>query len=135
MTATTCDSSVLVAALSPWHPLHARALNAFEHRVDTLVGHVLVETFSVLTRMPAPHKVAPALAQAAVASIDLPVISLAGGAYPSFLAQLGRWGVHGGAIYDALIAATAEASNLCLLSADQRARLTYDAVGVAHELI
>jgi predicted nucleic acid-binding protein len=38
-------------------------------------------------------------------------------------------GVRGGALYDALIAATAVRHDADLLSADSRARATYDAMG------
>jgi predicted nucleic acid-binding protein len=47
----------------------------------------------------------------------------------------GSGGIVGGAIYDALIAATALEADARLLSRDERASRTYEAVGVRFELI
>ncbi|MEX0427861.1 PIN domain-containing protein [Nocardioides sp. DS6] len=44
-------------------------------------------------------------------------------------------GVGGGATYDALIAATAQHHEHRLLTADRRARATYDALGVDYEVV
>lgn len=41
----------------------------------------------------------------------------------------------GGAIYDALIAATANHAGATLLSRDRRAAATYEALGVEYELV
>lgn len=53
-----CDTSVLVAAFARWHDSHDVAATAVR-RADALIDHVAVETFSVLTRLPAPRR-APA---------------------------------------------------------------------------
>ena len=45
-------------------------------------------------------------------------------------APRGRRGLRGGALYDALIAATAREHGATLLSADRRAREAYEAIGV-----
>jgi predicted nucleic acid-binding protein len=44
-------------------------------------------------------------------------------------------GITGGAVYDAVVAATALEAGATLLTLDQRAVLTYRAVGVAYELL
>ena len=44
-------------------------------------------------------------------------------------------GLAGGAIYDALIAATARHAGATLLTRDRRARPVYERVGVRHELV
>ena len=51
------------------------------------------------------------------------------------LGRLSEWGIHGGATYDALIAATAAAEGATLVTADQRALLTYKRLGVDVELV
>jgi len=51
------------------------------------------------------------------------------------LADLPRLGIVGGAVYDAVVAATALRHGLTLRSLDRRATPTYDAVKVAYELI
>ena len=50
-------------------------------------------------------------------------------------AEAPRLGIAGGAIYDALVGATARAHGLLLLSRDRRAKPTYDLLGVSVRLI
>jgi len=59
------DTNCLVALLAPWHEHHERVLREMERRLDagaTLVvaAPTLMETYAVLTRLPAPHRLAPA---------------------------------------------------------------------------
>ncbi len=49
--ALTADTSVVVAALSAWHEQHDVAARALE-RVTVLPAHVMLEAYSVLTRLP-----------------------------------------------------------------------------------
>ena len=49
------DTSVLVASFATWHEHHDVAFAAVG-RVDIVIAHCLLETFSVLTRLPAPHR-------------------------------------------------------------------------------
>ncbi len=56
-----CDTSVLVAAFARWHESHMAAATAVR-RCDALIDHAVIETFSVLTRLPAPRR-APRAAQ------------------------------------------------------------------------
>ena len=51
------------------------------------------------------------------------------------LDEAGRSGIAGGAVYDALIGATAAHHNLTLLTRDRRARWTYDAIGARYSVI
>jgi len=51
--ALTADTSVTVAALTSSLPAHAITYAALEGRELRLVDHVLLETYSVLTRLPA----------------------------------------------------------------------------------
>ncbi len=53
------DTSVVVAAFASWHEGHRSAL-AVLARHPRLPAHVAVESFSVLTRLPPPHR-APAV--------------------------------------------------------------------------
>ena len=57
---------------------------------------------------------------------------------PSFCALLGNVaaaGMTGGAIYDALIAATVRHAGATLLTRDRRALATYDRIGVRYEVV
>lgn len=133
MSVTTCDTSVIVPLLAGWHPHH--------HEVRTLAedlthvgAQVLLESFSVLTRLPAPHRVAPAAA-AEVLGLPLTPVTLPADEHAGVIAQLAAQGIRGGAVYDGLIASTAARHSLLLLTRDRRARLTYDAPQVPYRLV
>jgi transcriptional regulator len=51
------DTSVVVAAFASWHEHHQRACKALVAGVR-LIEHCALETYSVLTRLPAPHRCA-----------------------------------------------------------------------------
>ena len=106
------DTSVIVAALLGWHESHEAALRALAttrdaHGSKLLVpAPALVEAYSVLTRLPAPHRLAPAVALELLAGSfeeSADVISLTGGETWRLLADLPTDGVTGGRTYDALI--------------------------------
>ena len=132
MTAT-CDTSVLLPALASWHPTHQRARAAIEARVDALPAHVLLECYSVLTRLPSPHRIAPEVAAKAVAGIGLKVLTLPASRHADIIRTLAGAGIRGGAVYDALVGATARHHNRLLLTLDRRARSTYDLMDVGFE--
>ena len=52
---TAVDSSVVVAGFATWHTLHEEARRVLDRR-PRVVGHAMVESYSVLTRLPAPHR-------------------------------------------------------------------------------
>ena len=100
-----------------------------------MAGHAAFESFSTLTRLPAPHRLSATLAHELLSSeFDEPVWLSAAGTDRLFT-SLVSLGISGGAVYDALVAATAVEAGLTLLSADERAIPTYAAVGAAVELI
>src|SRR6266496_3062792 len=58
------DSSVIVAALLAWHQKHQPAARALERALGSKSGlvipsHALFESYAVMTRLPAPHRLAP----------------------------------------------------------------------------
>lgn len=58
------DTSCIVALVSSWHVRHHEVLRIVEdHLADGmrlgLAAHSVVEAYSVLTRLPAPHRLAP----------------------------------------------------------------------------
>jgi predicted nucleic acid-binding protein len=58
------DTSCIVAAVCSWHEHHAAAAAAIEARYEAgdrlaVAAHGLVEAYAVLTRLPAPHRLAP----------------------------------------------------------------------------
>jgi predicted nucleic acid-binding protein len=102
------DTSVVVAGFASWHEGHRSAAAALA-RTPRVPAHVLVEAYSVLTRLPPPHR-APADLVATFLAERFPDASLVlpARAHLKLLETAARTGLAGGAIYDALIAATAE---------------------------
>lgn len=129
MMGATCDTSVLVAALSRWHPSHTQARSAL-HSVAAIPDHCLLETYSVLTRLPPAHRVSPRLAGEVLTALPIDVISLPVDARKALVGRLALLGIRGGAVYDALVAETALEHGLHLVTLDARARSTYDSIGV-----
>ena len=127
----TPDSSVVIAAFAPWHEAHASARAHLIEAKPQLVAHVALETVSVLSRLPEGHRVAaPLVLDGLKRSFPRPWLSLDGEQTRAAVERAIAAGLRGGALYDALIAATAECHGMGLLSADRRARRTYDALGV-----
>lgn len=133
--AVTCDTSVLVPALVSWHADHEASRDAISGRVSTVPAHVLLETYSVLTRLPAPHRVAPAAAGDVLAALRVKACSLPAGRHAALVADLAQAGVRGGAVYDALIGATAAHHGMTLLTRGVRARATYDDLRVSYRFV
>jgi predicted nucleic acid-binding protein len=122
----TADSSVAIAAFASWHEHHEAAHRALDNTV-VLVEHCALETYSVLTRLPAPHRSPPAVVRDYIdARFPRPFLRLEPHAYRLFLAALADNSVAGGASYDALVAATAVSHGAELLTCDPRAATLYE---------
>jgi predicted nucleic acid-binding protein len=119
------DSSIVIASLAPWHEAHQPARAALLADDVRLPTHVAFETTSALSRMP-PTVVVEALGL----GFPAPWLTLEAADQRDALQRAVKAGVRGGALYDALIAATASKHGATLLSADRRARGTYQAMGV-----
>lgn len=130
MTTLTPDTSVVVAALSAWHPDHEMARGTLKPH-PPVVGHVLMESYSVLTRLPGPRRLAPDLVLAALfAAFPADPVTLQPLSLRPLLERVAGHGIVGGSTYDAVVAETARRHGLTLVTLDRRARSTYDAVGV-----
>ncbi len=101
----------------------------------SLAAHSALESYSVLTRLPGDARLAPA---DAVHLLDVrfgrPVV-LPDRRAADLVAELADLGIAGGAVYDALIAATAATADATLLTRDIRAAATYQRVDAAYELV
>lgn len=129
------DTSVVVAGFASWHEGHRSAAAALA-RKPRVPAHVLVEAYSVLTRLPPPHRAPADLVATFLAErFREPPLVLPARAHLELVATSARNGLAGGAIYDALIAATARHAGATLLTRDQRARSVYDRMRVRHELV
>jgi predicted nucleic acid-binding protein len=60
------DTSVLIAAVAPWHRSHPVARDALRASEARLVSHVAFETTSALSRMPEGLRIAPAVVLEAI---------------------------------------------------------------------
>jgi predicted nucleic acid-binding protein len=134
VTQFSVDTSVLVPALVSWHPAHQHVRDLLMD-VTVIPAHVLLECYSVLTRLPAPHRMSAGDAAAAVGALPWRALVLPGRAHRRLVSTLGSGGATGGAVYDALVAATASHHGVVLLTRDRRARATYDLVGVEYVLV
>lgn len=129
------DTSVVVAGFASWHEGHRSATAALARR-PRVPAHVLVEVFSVLTRLPPPHR-APADLVAAflVARFPEPPLALPPRDHLQLVRTCAAAGLSGGAIYDALIATTVAHAGATLITRDVRARSVYERMGVKYELV
>lgn len=124
------DSSVVVPAFASWHAGHAAA-DALLAENPELIAHAALETYSVLTRLPAPHRAPPPIVRDyLVERFPEPWLSLTATEQRAFFERLPELGLSGGAVYDALIAATASSRDAELVTLDARALETYRRVGV-----
>lgn len=119
------DTSVAVALSVADHQGHSEARAAVEGRRIGLAGHATFETFSVLTRMPPPARRTPSAVSRLLAANFPHTRFLEPRVAASLLARLADLGVSGGAVYDALVGATALAHGVPLVTRDRRAAATY----------
>ncbi len=129
------DTSLVVAAFATWHERHADA-RAIVDAGARLVAHCGLESYSVLTRLPAPHR-APSDVVADFLQRRFPEgwLTLPAKACAALVPRLASAGISGGATYDALVGAAAAHAGATLATCDQRARRTYDAIGVAYRFV
>jgi predicted nucleic acid-binding protein len=101
-----------------------------------LIEHCALETYSVLTRLPAPHRAPANLVRDFVQSrFPDAFLRLSPQEYKRFVSGLADQGVTGGAAYDALVAATAAAFDAELLTCDRRAAPIYERYAVRTQVI
>jgi predicted nucleic acid-binding protein len=125
------DSSVVVAAFASWHELHEPARAALD-RGPRVPAQAALEVYSVLTRLPPPHRVRAGLVRDFLAArFPAPYLALAPERFPQFTAEVAEREIVGGAAYDALIAAVARDAGATLLTCDRRAERIYVRIGAA----
>ena len=129
------DTSVAVALLVEDHVAHETCRAALADQDLGLAGHAIFETMSVLSRMPAPQRRSVRVIHEAIEYSFPRTRFLSEEGTRSAAASMGRLGIGGGAVYDALVAAAAIEQGLPLVSRDLRAVPTYRAMGVQILLI
>jgi predicted nucleic acid-binding protein len=120
------DSRVLIPIVATWHENHERSIRAVDVRMRAgwkpiIPANVLLETFAVLTRLPAPFRVKPEIAREALAA-TLPGSGMEVSPLDCLQAMqnVDRASLAGGKVYDAAIAECAVRCGASLM-------LTFDA--------
>lgn len=129
------DTSAAVALIVADHEHHDATFDALRRRRLGLAGHAAFEAFSVLTRLPAPARRTPATVARLLAASFPHSRFLSAEATAMLLSRLDALGVAGGAVYDALVGATAAEHGLALATRDRRALETYRALDVEVEML
>ena len=106
------DTTVLVAALLPDHPHHARSFSLFAsatRKQAACAAHSLAEAYSTFTRYPGKERMSAEAASLVLQGIEhrLTLVWLDGDDYSAAIRRVARLGIVGGAVYDGLIAACA----------------------------
>ena len=123
------DTSCIIAAVCGWNVHHPEAAAEIERRLEdkerlAAAADALAEAYAVLTRMPAPHRLAPADALALLEGnfVDgVRVVALDAEGYRSLLKRAARDGISGGRTYDAIIGE-------CAVRAQAAVLLTFNAL-------
>lgn len=123
------DTSVAIPLLVQTHQAHAVVVRWWADREVALSGHALVETYSVLTRLPGDLRVAPLDAARLLRERFGQPLLLGSEVSERLPEVLGHFGIAGGAVYDALVALAAVGHGADLATRDLRAKSTYEAVG------
>lgn len=122
------DSSCMVAVVCGWHEHHERAAREVERRLSdgaalVVAAPTLIETYAVLTRLPFPHRLAPAdslaLLEANFMVGEVIVVALDADAYLQLLRKAPENAVAGGHVYDMVVLG-------CALSARVDTLLTFN---------
>jgi predicted nucleic acid-binding protein len=106
------DTSCMVAAVCAWHEHHEAAQSELTRRLRDeqtmlVAGPAVVESYAVLTRLPAPHRLSARDAQRLIEGSFVEngrIVALDGRAYRSLLTTMAAEGIAGGRAYDAVIA-------------------------------
>lgn len=124
------DSSGAVAAFGEWNELNAPARAVLDAGA-AIPAHALLETYSVLTAFPPPHRAPPSVVNLWIESRFSAILPPPNAAeHRDLLRNLAKDGRIGGAVYDALVALSARRAGATLVTADRRAASLYALVGV-----
>lgn len=129
------DTSAAVALVVADHEHHEATSQALVGRRLGLAGHAAFETYSVLTRLPAPARRPPDVVARILGQGFPATRHLSPRRARALLDELGEVGIAGGRVYDALVAAAAAEHGLPLATRDRRALATYQALDVEVELL
>jgi predicted nucleic acid-binding protein len=106
------DTTILVAALLPDHPHHARSFPVFasaNRKQAACAAHSLAEAYSTFTRYPGKERMSAEAASLVLEGIEhrVAMVWLDGDEYCSAIRRMAGLGIVGGAVHDGLVAACA----------------------------
>lgn len=108
------DTNCMIALIATWHDGHAAAVSEWRRRTEKGEQPVLAvpcwsEAYSVLTRLPPPHRLHPAVVWKAVQANwgVCPTVALTAREWLQTLEACAQADIAGGRVYDELIAACA----------------------------
>ncbi len=124
------DTSVAIPLVVATADAHESVSSWAHGRLLHLAGHALIETYSVLTRLPGDIRVDPPDAVRLLESNFGAPLVLDEATAQTVPQMLAARGIAGGAVYDALVALAAAQHEMPLATRDSRARDTYRVLGV-----
>ena len=137
MTREALDTSVVLAALLGWHDDHHTARLAVDRGLVAsrliVPAPVLVEAYSVMTRLPAPHRISAADAAALLTDTfqGVPLVALDAKEIWALVSWLNEKKVTGGRAYDGHILACAKKGRASrLLTFNAKDFLAFDEGGI-----
>jgi predicted nucleic acid-binding protein len=130
------DTSIVVAAALEWHDHHQIAKETVGRVTPRLPASVVIESYSVLTRLPDARRVSSPVAREFLRRVfPSPPLTLHPDRLEELLDLSVRRQIVGGSIYDAVVAATAVQEGAELLTLDRRAIRTYELLGLDYRLL
>ncbi|MCC6533694.1 MAG: PIN domain-containing protein [Burkholderiales bacterium] len=125
----------MIAAFASWHESHEAARRALDSGLR-LIEHCALETYSVLTRLPSPHRASgETVRDFLTLRFPEPWLRMNERTFREFVLGLPERSVSGGAAYDALVAATAAGFDAELVTCDRRALPVYERYGLRTRLL
>lgn len=99
-------------------------------------AHAVLETYSVLTGFPPPHRASPDIVRRwLLGRFERLLPPPSPNDHLQIVSALAEDGRSGGSVYDALIGLTAKLAGATLITADRRAAEVYDLVGVEWDML
>ena len=129
------DTSAAIPLLLRNHEAHGAVRNRVASQTVSMTGHSLIETYSVLTRLPGDARLLPGDASRLLETGFAPPILIDEHAVADIPRVLAERGIAGGAVYDALVALAVKGTDVTLLTRDLRAVATYSILDVPFELV
>ncbi len=135
MSRVALDTSAAIPFLLVRHEAHEAVMDRVASLSVSMTGHSLIETYSVLTRLPGDARLLPGDASQLLEANFAPPVLIDEHAVAGVPQVLAEHGIAGGAVYDALVALAVKGTDVTLLTRDLRAVATYSVLDILFELV